>query len=98
MHIYYIHKILNQALKISYNQYSEIKFESDGTYSVTTTNGEYPRSKLKYYIGISREDLIKTINTRTVSRIKANNINLKEQILENERKLLRLERMEYDNI
>lgn len=98
MNIYYIHKYLNEALKISYNQYSEIKFETDGTYSINTNNGEYNKSKLEHYIGISREDLIATIQGRTYDSLMEQSIHLEEQLLENKRRILSLSRMKYDNI
>ena len=41
---YYIHKTGNRALKVSENDYSEIRFYLDTTYEITTTKGQYQYS------------------------------------------------------
>jgi len=98
MNVYYIHKHLNYALKISYDQYSIIQFESDGTYSITISKGEFDKSKLEHYIGISREDLMVTIQGKAYDSLMEQSIHLEEQLLKNKKRILNLSRLEYDNI
>jgi hypothetical protein len=94
---YYIHKTGNRALKISDDNYLDIRFYLDTTYDITKTKGKYNYT-LEVFNEVTRDELIDIIQSKTLDNLMEQNLKLEERLLENKRKILNLSRMKYDNI